>query len=245
MTLLTNTFESGADGATISVANSASPDPIYAEAVTTAASVQFSTAQAQKGTKSLRFVYNNTAGTAGIQFNQASATAANAVRFYFRFASFPTLSGLCLFTLHASSLTDRRFYATVDNVGTFATWDFGGAANFTSAAGAVALDTWYRLELGITPVTGSAGSSDLRVYAGDSLTSIPALTSALTSQNYGGSALANLQIGRFNATSPAANGTPTLFYDDFAWNSGSATLLGPSVAPASTLITYGTHVHIG
>jgi hypothetical protein len=245
MALLSNTFESGADGDTVLIANSASPDPVVADAITTGASVQFSTAQKQKGSKSMRFVYNNTAGQAGIRFTQASAAAANAIRFYFRFASLPSTTGMSLFTLHVAALTDRRCYVTVDNVGSLRMYDFLGTANFISANGAIAVNTWYRLELGITAVTGSAGTSDLRVYLGDDLTSIPALDSSLTAQNYGGSALANIQIGRFEATTPAANGTATLYYDDFAWNSGSATLLGPSSVPSTTTVTYGTHVHIG
>jgi hypothetical protein len=244
MALLTNTFESGADGVAITVANSASPDPLFAEPVTTAASIQFSTAEKQKGAKSLRFVYSNIAGQAGIRFNQTSASLVNSLRFYFRFASFPSTTGLGLFALHSTDVvSERRCYATVDNNGRFVLADFLGAPNFTSANGAIAVNTWYRLELGITAASGSLGFSELRVYLGDDTT--PALTSSVSAQNYGGSALANLQIGRFNLSNPAANGTPTVYYDDFAWNSGSAALLGPSAVPSNTVVTYGTHVHIG
>lgn len=249
--LLTNTFESSAaDGSTITVANSANPDPFYADAITTAATVQYSTAQAQKGTKSMRLVYSNVAGQAGVQLNQPVQQPSAAVRFYLRWASLPSTSGMCVFALTSPALTSRRAFMTVNNNGYPAIYDNvggwigkGGTGSFTGS-GAFTLNTWYRVEFGITTGQGD-GSSDLRIYLGDETTEIANMSWIATAQQYGTTSggICNFMIGRFNADNPVANGTPTLYYDDVAWNLGSPNLLGPStVAPASS---GDVHVHIG
>jgi hypothetical protein len=242
MALMTNTFESGTDGVDISPANSASPDAITL-ATTTAATVQFSTAQFQKGTKSLRYVYNGAVGQAGVQFNQATLQTSTAVRLYLKLMGMPSTSSMCVFCLTSASLTSRRLWFGVNNNAYPVVYDnvggwrgYGGASSFTGG-GQFSTDTWYRIEIGASTGTGSGdGSSDLRIYTGDSTSQITNMSWTATAQSYGSAAggFQNLLLGRFNADTPAVNGTPTWYYDDVAWNLGSATLLGPSTVPVTS-----------
>lgn len=247
--MITNTFESGSDGTTISIANSASPDPISAAPTTTAATVTFTAAEKQKGSLSLKMQYANVAGQAGVQFTQTAATS-TAVRFYMKLGSYPTTSAQGLFTLTSSTVTSFRASLAVDNAGRLALFDFAGGYasvggdNTFAGAGSMAVDTWYRVEVGLTVGSGT-GAAEIKCYKADSLTPEANLSWNTTNKNYGGSAINYLLLGRWLNSNPAANGTLAVYYDDVAWETGSATLLGPSTVPTNTIINYVKRIRIG
>jgi hypothetical protein len=241
VTLIRNTFEGGTSGNSVTVATSATPDALYEEPTTTAATIAFSNAQAtSRGSLSAKYTFSNVSGNAYCRWNQTGART-TVVRFYIYITTRPSTSAMGLVTLTSATFTNKYANLGMNTSGQIALYDYAGGysspnGDTTYSTTALSLNTWYRVEFSLDNSGGTtAGAAVVKVYTGDGTSEISGLSWSTTSKNYGGANFANLVVGRYFGTT--ANGTPTFYIDDVGWDTGTTTLLG---VPASDPPAEGT-----
>jgi hypothetical protein len=236
VTLIRNTFEGGTSGNSVTVATTATPDALYEDPTTTAATIAFSDAQAtSRGSLSAKYTFSNVSGNAYCRWNQTGART-TVVRFYIYVTTRPSTTGMGLVTLTSSTFTNKYASLVMNTSGQIALYDYAGGysspnGDSTFSTTAIPLDTWYRVEFSLDNSGGTtAGAAVVKCYVGDGTSEVAGLSWTMSSKNYGGANFANVALGRYFGTT--ANGTPTYHVDDFGWDTGTLTLLGVPAADA-------------
>lgn len=245
-TILRNTAEAGvSSGTALTTANSAVPNAFTGVTLGTGGAVTFSSTAAFKG--GLGFLCSPAAGqtcywswdnTAG-----GSTSGGIALRFYFRFATMPATTDQTLFDLRtAGGGTSIAGLRMNHSTGVLIAWDNAGNAAITggTTTGALAVNTWYRIEVAVSNATG-AGTYTLRVYAGDSTTSISNMDLNLTGLALSSSSgIGTVRLGR-----PGAIGDAFVSqWDDIAFQVGSTGLLGPSASNVPPTASAGAPITV-
>lgn len=223
MTLLTNNCEAGvASGTAVTTANSANGtgnSAFTAVSPVTAGAIAY-TSSAYRGSLAIAAVQATTANACTFEWSDPTPAASGAVRCYLRLNSYPSA------TTQAPINVRSAANASLGRLNMTATGQLSitlGTANAVSGvtASALALNTWYRVEVVWTGFNTAASAMTLYVYEGDSTTLFcPAVT--LTGQTT--TALAG--VVRFGRNSAA--GTNDFTFDNLALNVGSSALIGPS-----------------
>ena len=230
MTVRTNTAEGGSDGVDVDTSNSGGVNGTAWDSVTPGAggTIRFTTDMAMKGSLSYEMI-----AASGVQqqmYWAFTSTTAQAARAYFYFTDWANTQDQFFFTFLSSTGTARARLA-MDNAGILSVFDAAGIEQ-GATTGAIPVDTWLRIEMAVTTPTTSTGTYTLRVYNGDSLSSISNLDLDLTGENFGAS-VGRLGIGK----QTTASLFPTFYVDDIAHNDASATLLGPSGLALAQTVT--------
>lgn len=246
MVTVTNDFEGGTNGTTVSTSNAGGTGNTQFNTVShgTGTTVQFSDEQAAHGGLSVKMASGATASGFGIRWTTAVGTATTSyIRFYFyatgapasntRLIQFGNASGS---TVNATVYwqTNRKFATTNSGIG-------GGVA--TTAT--VPLNQWVRIEVKVV-VNGASGTHEIRVYlTPDSATADS--TNTASAQNNGTTAVGLWAFG--NYFDSKAN-VPAFYMDDVGVSttdwlgpavSGPATVTGDLAASATgTLAAAGT-----
>lgn len=246
MVTVTNDFEGGTNGTTVSTSNAGGTGNTQFNTVShgTGTTVQFSDEQAAHGGLSVKMASGATASGFGIRWTTAVGTATTSyIRFYFyatgapasntRLIQFGNASGS---TVNATVYwqTNRKFATTNSGIG-------GGVA--TTAT--VPLNQWVRIEVKVV-VNGASGTHEIRVYlTPDSATADS--TNTASAQNNGTTAVGLWAFG--NYFDSKAN-VPAFYMDDVGVSttdwlgpavSGPATVTGDLAASATgTLTAAGT-----
>lgn len=230
MALLTNTAESGlADGTVVSTSNSAFPDAFTS---VTNTQITYLAAAAQSGSLGFRHTatsgVKNWIGWTGV----AGAASSYALRFYLRFAALPANAQYIAKALSSTGGTGL-VAVRLGSTGAVSLDSDPGAATFGPTTATLAVNTWYRVELGVTAASTTTGTATLRVYSGDSMTVVASLD--LTNVNLGAAVAAGTcRFGRYDA--PSTTSACTFDFDNLAFQTGSATLIGPATNAAPTVV---------
>lgn len=220
MALKQETFENFPNGTTFNTANAGTFGQVtYANVASNANTFVTTTADAAHGTSCLDIT--GVSATAG-QFDITDTAAADGVlAFYFKCLSTPSVttqfpvgfrqSAGALGRLEMS--TTRQLRCVLGASGTFGT--------------ALALSTWYRIELIVTGTGTAASAVTTNVYVGDS-TGSPFATDTVSGQTTAAQ-LDRFRFYRFSTEATALN----CRIDSIRQNIGSSTALGPFPAAAA------------
>lgn len=224
MALLQNTAESGlANGTDVTVANSGGG---AGDAFTTVSGTAFTYESAAAIRGSLGFLVNVAASATTYRAWQsvAGASTACAVRAGFYFPSF-TANAQSLVNIRSSGGGTSLFHLMVNSTGTLSILSDVSSTTLGTTAAALSTATNYRIEFGVTNPTTTTGTVTLRAYTWGTNTVVASLD--LTGVNLGAAvAMGACRFGR-----PAAIGSAyTYRLDDVAFQTGSATLIGPPAA---------------
>lgn len=228
--LLTNSAEGGTDGALVTGAATADGGDAFTIIDSSNTEITFASGvAAYKGTRG--FHHAATSGVAsfvGWQNVPESSTAV-AVRFYFRFAALPAVeNNVC--NIRSTGGGTGLINILLGSDGTPRLGSDPSGVNPWSATGTLAVNTWYRIEVAITNPSTTTGTGTLRAYLGDTMTVVASLD--LTGVNFGaGLTMGTCRFGR-NKT---GGGAWTFDFDDVAFQTGSATLIGVSPNSAGTV----------
>jgi hypothetical protein len=242
MTFLTNTAAGGTIGAAATISNTggASGDA-FNNADVDSAVWEFS------GTASHGTVGYRCQGVSGFgsffSWNSASFTPSlmMAQRFYVRIPSAPTAATMIMQLRNSAgqacalNITTGRMLQMTNGLG----------AGIWTATTAMAVDTWYRVELAVQAgTTTSNGTVNLSFYTLDSTTEIQNFTAS--NANLGTTNLSDVRWGKVSST-----GTWEIFFDSLKIDSSSTTFLGPhvtsvaSVRPGAVVSNPGVWTNIG
>jgi hypothetical protein len=223
MALLTHSAETGvANGTAVSTGNSAAGDGSTTFTTASGTALTYS-ASAFRGAQGFT-VNASTTNYAGWSAPPGATTAA-AVRVYVRFGN-SDANDQAFVSLRSSGGGTGFFHllwAGPDGVINVLS-DAGGAQGSTSP-GTLTTGVWYRVEAGFTTATSSTGTMTLRVYEGDGDTPVASLD--LTGANLGSGNVGTTRFGRTAST----GGSLIADFDDVALQTGSDTLIGPSLVP--------------
>lgn len=224
MATLTNTAEGGSDNTTVTTGNSGggSGTAFITVSAGSGGSITYEATNAYRGTLSYSFVQPTGATTCLVDVSDASSSASFAVRFYLRIGAYPSGSG---FQFPAQIRTTGGTLALNLSISTTGQIRVNSSTSASYTTAGMSLNTWYRIEWTGTGIGTGSGSSQVDFYLGDSTTSLG--TSSLS----GFTTAAAMQVIRIGKYSGAVASAVDFMVDDIAWNIGSATPLGPSVAP--------------
>jgi hypothetical protein len=249
MAIFRNTAESTAStGTTVDTTNSATPNAWTSLTIGTGCTVTYDNAVTMKGAKNIKFAsatgQTNYAEWLGIT---GGSTAGAAVRFYFYMPAFAATTDQNILGIRTTgsgtALAGLRINHTT---GALIAYSDAASTALGTTTGTLSANTLYRIEVAMTNPSTTTGTYTLRVYAGDSTTAISNMSLDLTAVNLGSSAAGTFRFGRVGVL----NDTWTIYMDDIAAQTGSATLIGPSVtnvaptgtAPANATGAVGTPV---
>lgn len=222
MTLLTNSFESGTSGTTVSPANSGNPsapfDTIFTGSGVTAA---YDTAHAAHGSQAVKIATGTTATSVYLQWDASipAWAATMYVRIYAYFTANPSANLDLVTFLDASASRCGKF--RIGTGGKISLLD-SSQANQGLSANTIPLNAWFRLDGWIT---GSATAGQLQVSlftgsGGDSTTALETVTSPATINTNGTPGQC-----RFGHSGTGAAGLGPFWLDDAAL-SDKGTLIG-------------------
>lgn len=226
----TNGFEGVANGTAITTTNSATSGSGFAYISGTTggtSALTFSTDTAAHGTTAakLALVNNESKFMAWTLSNPTQL----ATRFYLRFPVRPTTFALLHGVLNVTD-ADPGAAVYLGSGGNLLLQAADGGATFNHVTTrALAVDTWYRVEL-LATQSSSRGRLQLALYLGDSTTPLETYDSG-TTLNTGPDAFANVRFGRLTGGTTANR---TYYFDDLAVSEGATAYLGPAssdVAP--------------
>lgn len=226
-----NRFENGAaNGASVSIANSDDTGASAFSVVSPATSgtiVYDSTAF--HGSQSGLFTNATTNSPVIVALADTAATSF-ACRVYVRITGLPDTTGVFGIRTQTSAAGQgvKCFINTSGNL-IFVTQ--AGQVGPTSTA-ALALNTWYRWEFQASGLNSAATALSAAIYLGDNATPVTGgsiTVSGLTTTTD----CAEIRYGRQSATSMAA-----FYLDDIEQNIGTATAIGPSVDPFTSVDTF-------
>lgn len=242
MALISNTFETAASaGTAITTGNSANGGAGTAFDAVTGAGQTFETTAANKGSLGYQVVAAASTstflqwGSTSIAGGTASGAAA---RFYFNMRTTSRSATHPLLQFRSGGGGTGLLQLQINTAGNLLiTSDAAGGATQGTTTGTLSNTTWYRIEMSMSDPTNTTGTATLRVYSGDSTTSISNMDLTLTALNAGsGTAIGMVRIGR-----PATIGSAiTAWMDDVAFQTGSTTLIGPSVSNVAPTANAGT-----
>lgn len=232
MAVVYSGFESGSNGDTLTTGNTG----FTGGTGITGGTGVISTAQKAHGTRSALF----TGTGSGNLYLYDTITATQVVaRTYAYFTAFPSGSDQAVIWLGNGS--SQRSHLEVSSTGAVRFRDDANAAQWigstTTSTGTMSLNTWYRLELMVT-LSATAGTYRIAVYPGDTGTPVSGMDSGVRTTANGGGGLntggdSYTQI-RFGAKSSSNAGTVTMYMDDWAYDTGTTTLLGAYVDTLTT-----------
>lgn len=230
MTIYSNTAESGlATGTDVTPTNSATPDAFTTVSPGAGGSIKFSSVQSMHGGLAYEFTPASAVACYAEWQGVAGASTATAKRFYLYLTGYPS-TGEAITTIRSSGGGTGVLEMTVGIDGSLGVISDATATVVGATTGKLALNTWYRIEVGLTDPSATTGTLTLKTYLGDSVTEDSTLGLTLSGQNFGTSPLGTYRFGR-----TSASGTMPKFYmDDISAATGSSTLLGPSSPPAPT-----------
>lgn len=163
------------------------------------------------------------------------------LRFYYRIPALPTSENQIVIPWN---ITQTVCGVNVTTAGKLKFINRIGTGIFTAAA-AMSLDTWYRIEVGLEVGTGTTdGVVRFAYFLGDSTTAIETFTS--TTADIGVDNIRAWFLGKLNN-----NGDSNSFFDSIELDLTSGNLMGPYVAavsvlrPTSTVSNPGTWINVG
>lgn len=221
MALVQNSAEGGTNGTTVTTSNSGgtSGDAFGSVTITgtDAPVLTFSNSVAAHGSLSYRASGNSGDVVRAYLFNTASTTATTRVYMYIN--SIPTGNGVEVLDIQNSTFGFSSRVA-VDTSGKIQVQDAGGTIIYTTPA-ALSAGQWYRLELQLIVGTGATnGTIAFQYYSGDSSSAISTYSSSTV--NAGTNTIIRSLFGKQTPTAIfSAN------FDDFAFDTASATPIGP------------------
>jgi hypothetical protein len=228
---VSNSFEGGTNGTTITSANSGGTSGQAFDAIGsgTGTTVAFSSTS-MHGSLGAVLAVGSTAAGANLQWSSTSLGTISATswgRIYFSLSSL-TLTGDAILAFYSGSTFGGGIQVGGASAGklNFQNTAFGQTNTFTTTLTA---STWYRLEWQVTPGASAAGNLVAVLYAGDATTALETQTS--TTGVYGSSTTWNgIRFG-WGAAGANHASQPNLFLDDIQLNSTGYP--GPYVASSS------------
>lgn len=239
MAITQNTFEGGTSGAAITTGNSGGGSGTAFDAVngTAPANLTYSTTAAN-GSRGANIA---STGTSSFLIWYTPSTTKLSLRFYIRLASLPSAEFQAVTPRSSSNYVSALNITTAGKLKL--TSANPGTPTLFTATNALALNTWYRVEVSweIGTTTGN-GKAQFKYFAGDSTTAVESFTT--TTANLGTLPVEELRAGKLGAT-----GNVNMFYDSIAYDPTTVTLLGPWVAinnaPVADAGTGATNVEPG
>lgn len=221
-TISKNDFEGQTNGVVPDTSNSAASGTAFSAVSVSGTNyvIEYSTAQAAHGSCSMHVQNTAGGGKAHLRFKTfPSNVKQGRFRFYVRIVSGPSSGAAAI-----GQVADTSGAAIVNILLNSASQlGFQNRAGATQAYAGTKLNTWYRVEIGVTVGTSNTtGNIAIAVYEGDSTTAAWTYTYANT--DAGTTAIATLWLGK-TGTSGAAE----LYIDDIAQEDGVA---GPEFGPA-------------
>jgi hypothetical protein len=222
MAVTSNTCE-GTDTTAVSTSNSGGPDQFDTAVVSGSGNtLTYSATHSHLGSTAILCSVGSTAGTAYFGWNTttlgASSTATHYARFYFYCTSFPA-NGVArrLFSFFdavgGGTLTMAVQLSKASNNTTLRTVASNGTTVLTTGTTHLSLNTWYRVDISVTPST-TTGSVDCRLFAGADLES--AVGSFTEQLAVSGSAALTAVIGEARFGLPTSLATFNAYIDDVA-----------------------------
>lgn len=215
MSIITQGFESGTNGAALSVAT----DGQLVVTPSAGGSAVFDTTHPAHDSQSCKV---DAVGVAVVLGHTPGGSAASgAVRAYFYCSAYPT-STSDIVTIRSGSANAMK--VQLDNLGRIVVTNSTGASMGTSSS-SVPLSAQWRVEAWCQPGAGTSdGNVHVAVYNGDT-TSSPIYTLDSTTANAGTAAIASVRAGKMTAA-----GNWTAWIDDFAIDIGRASYIGPAMS---------------
>lgn len=225
MAILINTAEGGTAGTTVTMANSGGGSGDAFTELTATGTLEFSTAQVMRG--SLSYHAANT-GTQTIMGWGSLSCMASSVRFYFRMTAAPT-AAVQMFTFRNSVNFNLQLALNTNRTINVSLGAAQGSTVLKTTA-ALAVDTWYRMEVAAEIGTGPTnGKVWLSYFLGDSTTAVE--TFANTATDMGTTPIVSIRMGKLNTS-----GNTDFYYDSIAADTINSALLGPdNTLPSASL----------
>lgn len=218
MAIYTNNAEGGTNGTGVTTANSDDNNAGSVFQLSTGGTRTYSSTWANSGTTSW-FVDGGAAVSALLGWDAIGVTQLAAARIYIRFTSLPPST--CAIMQFRSSLGNHCGEFQIQNDGKFRVTSVGGA-QATTGTYTLAINTTYRIEASAEAgTTTSNGRIKYSIYAGNSTTALESFDSGYA-WNVNTGNISGFRWGKVTAA-PAWS----LYFDDAAWNDGSATFFGP------------------
>lgn len=233
-TLITNTFEGGTLGATLSVANTGGASGTAMQGITVGTSgntITFDNAHPSNGTLGMKLV----TGTVDSAYAQWALTASTRTvfRFYLYLAALPNAQ---TFLAQIRSSTGSMAALMLDSSNRFEMQNAPGSVVASTASTAASAGVEYRVEFAVTPgTTTSNGRIEYAIYPGDSTTPTWTYDSGAVS-NTGTAAIAFIRLGRTTTGTVAS----TQWYDELSVQTLDTGWIGapPVVATPAPVIAY-------
>ena len=225
MTLLTNSAEGGTNGTTVTTGNSGGASGQAFSAVTlNSGTFIFSNAWAHGG--SLSYLHQQIAANSlfyDMTADSANAAASWSARFYLRLNALPSATAQGPLNWRSAANSNMGNIQLTATGAVLITTGTGGAVS--TSGNTLAINTDYRFEVYGTNYGTSSAATTCDIYLGDN-TGTPYMTTNSTHT----SALSTVGIFRLGKSS-SGGGSIDYYIDDWAWNIGSATPIGPTVIP--------------
>lgn len=237
MAQVQNTFEGGSSGATITPANSggASGTPFYEVEIITGATCTYSTT-ASNGSIGASITGNGAHALLGFYMTDTNTLS---FRFYIRIPSNPT-SEVQIVTPRSS--TDYIGGLNLNTSGKIKVTAAPGELTLYTCTNALALNTWYRVEISWSVATATTGAVQFKYFAGNSTTAIESYTT--TTANLGTLPIYLLRMGKIGNS-----GNSPMFLDSVAYDPATVSLLGPyaaiNIAPIANAGAGGVNIEPG
>lgn len=218
MAVVSNTFEGGTVGDTLSSANSGGASGSAVNTVTPGAggTVTYVADAYYRGKVACNF--SPASGVQCFAFWDVAAARSGALTFRVKFAALPSTTGQTFLTIRTSGGT-ILVGLIVDNTGQILPIDNAGNPG-TATSGSVAAGIWYTVRLGWSNPGSTTGTLNVNWYQGDNTTAISGLALALTGQSFGTTNGARLYFGK-QSTANAWTGGFTI--DDFVYQDSTTT----------------------
>lgn len=224
MTRYNNTFDAGTAAGAATIANLGGLNGRAPDAQGGTGSATYETAAAMHGALGIR----TSSASSLIYWEHNVATTAMAARLYFRIGALP---GADNHVLRFGNGATRLVSWHINAANKLRLSDASGTTGIWTATDALAINTWYRLELyAVCGSTTSNGVIQGYYYLGDSTTAIGGFTSAAA--NVGAAtSFTRLTWGRQTSSGIVYD------YDELAYDDAASALIGPWVAPDVPLPT--------
>lgn len=227
MALRQNNAEGQPSGTVIAASQAGSGDSFSAVTSTGSPTYEYTTSQYAHGSQSYH-IDGTTSDQVRIDFTGASV-AATAARLYLRFASLPSAATNLI---EIRNVSGGQNAAIGMNGGKLQVKDTASTPHTFS--GTLSVNTWYRVEIQAT-VSSSAGTVSAAYYLGDNTSPVEAAYSTSMADT------TDTNVSYFRFGKPTTATAFEVYYDDIAWNYGSAAPIGPYTA----LINEAPTAHAG
>lgn len=220
MAILSNTAEGGTAGTAVTQANSGGASGDAFTEFTSNGTFEYTAAQVMRG--SLAYHVANTGTNTIFGWSGQSAMKA-AVRFYFRMTAAPT-AAVQLFTFRNSVNFNLQVALNTNRTINVSLGAAQGSTTLKTTA-ALAVDTWYRIEVATEIGTSStAGKVWMSYFLGNSTTPVETGLANLAT-DMGTTPIVSIRFGKLNTS-----GNVDFYYDAIAVDNVNSTFLGPDTA---------------